>query len=373
MLGKNDLLCLKFLRRGVFCDEIIVTQTNAAVRSLFYLKAIKKSRIASNSVDYNMVMTELMIRSNIRHPFILNQIMVLQDFDYLFHLSEYAPAQLMDSRILPSLFSPIQLRFYAIEIFMGLKYLHSKHHIYTYLSPQNILLDKNGHVKLNYSFCNSLWDKGFKYHEEFLYVPPEYFQEGKFSMFSDYWSLGNILYKLLNGYNFFEIDSLTEEEKKIDNPNDFFRVFKNKTRRAEVTFRNTDDPDLVDFITFLLTTDLKAKFKDIDELERTIENHPIFSTFDKEKLLNRTEVAPFNFKLPVFELKKSPLLGSVFTNDFIDGTRDGYGFTFKRYTSTAFLKKKAKTIDFLFQRPSMPKRRLTKQQKFDLSKTQNHR
>jgi len=61
-------------------------------------------------------------------------------------------------------------RFYIIEIFLGLSYLHSQKVVYRDIKPENILLRQNGHVKIAdlglakpdmsegemaYSFCGS--------------------------------------------------------------------------------------------------------------------------------------------------------------------------------------------------------------------------
>ena len=45
-------------------------------------------------------------------------------------------------------FTDKQTRFYSAEIFLALKYLHSKHIIFGNFCPQNILLDNDGHIKI---------------------------------------------------------------------------------------------------------------------------------------------------------------------------------------------------------------------------------
>ena len=45
-------------------------------------------------------------------------------------------------------FTEKQTRYYSAEIFLALKYLHSKHIIFVNFCPQNILLDNDGHIKI---------------------------------------------------------------------------------------------------------------------------------------------------------------------------------------------------------------------------------
>ena len=39
-------------------------------------------------------------------------------------------------------------RFYAAEILLGIQYMHENNFIYRDLKPENLLLDKQGHIKL---------------------------------------------------------------------------------------------------------------------------------------------------------------------------------------------------------------------------------
>lgn len=44
---------------------------------------------------------------------------------------------------------PLEMaKFYAAEILMGVKYLHDNNIIYRDLKPENVLLNKKGHIKL---------------------------------------------------------------------------------------------------------------------------------------------------------------------------------------------------------------------------------
>lgn len=105
------------------------------------------------------------------HPFVIEMKFAFECEKYLVFVMEYcAGGQLFGLIKKHRRIEEDMARFYIIEIFLGLSYLHSQKVVYRDIKPENILLNQNGHVtiadlglakpdrfqgELAYSFCGS--------------------------------------------------------------------------------------------------------------------------------------------------------------------------------------------------------------------------
>ncbi len=72
-----------------------------------------------------------------------------QDSKYLYMVIDYLPGGELSKIIKKSVFmSEIDARFYIAEIILAFEQLHKMNIIYRDLKPDNILIDKHGHIKL---------------------------------------------------------------------------------------------------------------------------------------------------------------------------------------------------------------------------------
>jgi serine/threonine protein kinase len=104
--------------------------------------------------------------------------------------------------------SETHARFYGAQILMGLKYIHSMGILYRDLKPENVLLDKNGNIKLaDFGISKSFQAneklsarKSFTLIGTAQYMPPESFIQGRgYDESFDIWSLGCCLYEIVVG------------------------------------------------------------------------------------------------------------------------------------------------------------------------------
>ena len=83
------------------------------------------------------------------------------DEAFLYMLLEYVPGgELFTYLRTAQRFNTATSRFYAAEIVSALEYLHARSIVYRDLKPENLLLDKDGHMKItDFGFAKKLSDR----------------------------------------------------------------------------------------------------------------------------------------------------------------------------------------------------------------------
>ena len=96
--------------------------------------------------------------------------------------------------------------FYICEILLAICYMHEKNIIYRDLKPENLLIDKEGHIKIaDFGFAKKLTnDRTFTLCGTPEYLAPEIILGSKegYGKSADWWALGILVYELLTGYDF---------------------------------------------------------------------------------------------------------------------------------------------------------------------------
>ena len=130
------------LGKGAFGEVVLVCRD-----SQYYAMKIMKKRKFHGLVS--LVLTEKEIHRKVRHPFIVKLIYAFQTFDKLYLVSEFCAGG--DLRSLVSRkkrLSESEARLYLAEIAIAIDELHQNGIIHRDIKLDNILLDKDGHIKL---------------------------------------------------------------------------------------------------------------------------------------------------------------------------------------------------------------------------------
>ncbi|XP_004836909.1 RAC-alpha serine/threonine-protein kinase isoform X3 [Heterocephalus glaber] len=154
----NEFEYLKLLGKGTFGKVILVKEK--ATGRYYAMKILKKEVIVAKD-EVAHTLTENRVLQNSRHPFLTALKYSFQTHDRLCFVMEYANGgecplpQLFFHLSRERVFSEDRARFYGAEIVSALDYLHSeKNVVYRDLKLENLMLDKDGHIKItDFGLC----------------------------------------------------------------------------------------------------------------------------------------------------------------------------------------------------------------------------
>jgi len=125
---------------------------------VYALKTIRKDRLKRKPKDIEYAQNERYIMASFNHPFIVHLQYAFQSSTELYYIMEYVPGGEIFTRLgRVGTFAEPDVKFYTSEILMALDFLHSHNIIYRDLKPDNILIERDGHIKLaDFGLCKVL-------------------------------------------------------------------------------------------------------------------------------------------------------------------------------------------------------------------------
>uniref|UniRef100_A0AAY4DKU9 non-specific serine/threonine protein kinase n=1 Tax=Denticeps clupeoides TaxID=299321 RepID=A0AAY4DKU9_9TELE len=197
----NDFDYLKLLGKGTFGKVILVREK--ASGKYYAMKILKKEVIiAKDEVAHTL--TESRVLKNTRHPFLTSLKYSFQTKDRLCFVMEYVNGgELFFHLSRERVFSEDRTRFYGAEIVSALDYLHSAKIVYRDLKLENLMLDKDGHIKItDFGLCKegiteAATMKTFCGTPE--YLAPEVLEDNDYGRAVDWWGLGVVMYEMMCG------------------------------------------------------------------------------------------------------------------------------------------------------------------------------
>ena len=241
-----DFDSIAIIGKGAF-GEVRVVRNKLTGEVLAMKKMIKSEMINKNQVMH--VRSERNALSIADNPWIVDLKYSFQDDNNLYLAMEYLPGGdlmtiLMKRDILPE----YEARFYIAETILAVDSVHKINYIHRDIKPDNVLIDRSGHVKLSdFGLCKhsqisdgssntkkisdeeckrlSTRSTEFKKKREMAYstvgtpdyIAPEVFSKQGYTETADWWSIGVIFYEMIVGYPPFFADEPSVTCQKILN------------------------------------------------------------------------------------------------------------------------------------------------------------
>jgi serine/threonine protein kinase len=286
----GNYILTKIIGRGSFSN--VYKAYHYETKEMYAMKVVSLKNLANKMIEN--IETEISIMIKIKHDNIVRLYETIKTDKHICLLIDYCDGEDLNKYIKKNgRISEKQTKIFMTQIASGLHYLHSLNLIHRDLKPHNILLSKNGNIKIaDFGFVKdyteiSMFDTlcGSP-----IYMAPEILQHKKYDAKVDLWSIGIILYEMLSAEPPFIASNHIQLLKTIETTK--FKFQKNIIVST----------DCVNIIESLLVVNPKERIS-----FENFFNHPFFENYEFEKKESDEEIIE-----EVEEIKKSAFI------DFID-------------------------------------------------------
>ena len=362
-----DFIPIKIIGKGAFGEvricKYIPTGDIVAIKKMKKEEMHKKNQVLH-------VRAERDVLSEAKNQWIVELKFSFQDQKFLYLGMEYLPGgDLMTLLMARDILPEEDAKFYAAEMVLAIESVHEMGCIHRDLKPDNVLIGKDGHIKLsdfglskkldvfldkNNKFISNQDNKIFNnntnlsYAEQFRifknmkskkrrekafstvgtpdYIAPEVFKQKGYGQEIDWWSLGVIMFEMMIGYPPFYSDSSTETCKKILNWESNLEI------RSEANISK----EAVDILKRLINDPEKRLGRNGAE---EVKQHPFFKNVDW-KHVKETMIPPF-----------IPELKNIFDTKYFDEYEETEPFyPINKDKSNKYQKKDMCFVDFTYNR-----------------------
>lgn len=276
----DDFNIIKVVGKGNI-SKVFLAQ-NLLDKKYYTLKSIPKYYLY-NCSSYKETVKSI---KDLNHPFLINIKYCFDTNERIYFASPYIQGEEMSYHIKHHKNFPEQkVKFYAAILILVIEYLHQKDILYREFTPSNIIIDKDGYLKVTPFHIEKLLDVKKEIIENIdinEYTSPEVLEDINTMDIKggDWWNLGVILFEMIYSVPpFYSNDD--EKMKKF-------------ASKADLRFpRNIAISDnLKDLIKKLLNKNCEERIGYNGGFEE-IKNHTFFKGFDFDALINKTLESPY--------------------------------------------------------------------------------
>ncbi|KAK6543790.1 camp-dependent protein kinase catalytic subunit [Orbilia ellipsospora] len=248
----------------------------------FYaVKVLKKAQVVKmKQVEHTN--DERRMLQRVKHPFLITLWGTFQDSKNLYMVMDFIEGGELFSLLRKSQRFPNPVaKFYAAEVALALDYLHSLNIIYRDLKPENLLLDRHGHLKItDFGFAKEVPDITWTLCGTPDYLAPEVVASKGYNKSVDWWSLGILIFEMLCGYTPFWDGGSP------------MKIYEN-ILRGRVKYPAYIHPDAMDLLQQLITPDLTKRLGNLYHGSRSVLEHAWFAEVNWERLLSKQIEPPY--------------------------------------------------------------------------------
>ncbi|XP_073177957.1 RAC-beta serine/threonine-protein kinase isoform X5 [Lepidochelys kempii] len=277
----NDFDYLKLLGKGTFGKVILVREK--ATGRYYAMKILRKEVIIAKDEVAHTV-TESRVLQNSRHPFLTALKYAFQTNDRLCFVMEYANGgELFFHLSRERVFTEDRARFYGAEIVSALEYLHSRDVVYRDIKLENLMLDKDGHIKItDFGLCKEGITDGATM-KTFCgtpeYLAPEVLEDNDYGRAVDWWGLGVVMYEMMCG----RLPFYNQDHERL------FELI----LMEEIRFPRTLSPEAKALLAGLLKKDPKQRLGGGPNDAKEVMEHRFFTAINWQDVVQKKLVPPF--------------------------------------------------------------------------------
>lgn len=277
----------------VFLAKNLKTQEFVAMKQLQKFQIIKMKQI-------DHVKNETYVLSSLNHPLLVNMYgFSKEDEKFLYIGMEFiAGGELFTYLRKVGKFSSSQSAFYAGNVALMFEYLHSQNVIYRDLKPENLLINPDGYLKLtDFGFAKVVEGRTFTLCGTPEYLAPEILLNKGYGKGVDWWTLGILLYEMVEGIDPF-------------NDCDPMGIYQ-KILRGCVRFNKSFNKDARSLVKHLLVADLSKRYGNLKRASQDIKNHRFFDIINWRLMLQKKIVAPYIPKVKSVSDTSNFIMGNI--------------------------------------------------------------